>query len=72
MARTLVDVDDAALSRAAQILGTATKKDTINEALREVGQRAVRTRMLDRFAAEPDYWRAEQSARDRAWHRDQP
>ena len=36
MAKTLVDVDEEALRRAGQLLGTATKKDTINGALHEV------------------------------------
>jgi len=36
MSRTLVDVDDDALAEAGKALGTATKKDTINEALRQV------------------------------------
>jgi Arc/MetJ family transcription regulator len=33
---TAVDVDDDALARAQRILGTRTKRDTINVALREV------------------------------------
>jgi len=36
MAMTAVDVDDESLDRAREILGTKTKKDTINAALREV------------------------------------
>lgn len=71
VARTLVDVDEDALASATKALGTRTKKDTINEALREVGHRAVRSRMLDRFADDPDYWRGEQGSRDRAWRREQ-
>jgi Arc/MetJ family transcription regulator len=71
MARTLVDVDEDALAAAAKVLGTGTKKDTINEALREISMRAVRSRMLDRFADDPDYWRDEQASRDRAWRRQQ-
>lgn len=31
--RTLVDIDDGLLARAAAKLGTATKKDTVNRAL---------------------------------------
>jgi Arc/MetJ family transcription regulator len=33
----------------AEVLGTNTKKDTVNEALREVGQRLVRLRALARL-----------------------
>lgn len=36
MARTVIDIDDAALARAAAILGTTTKVDTVNHALRLV------------------------------------
>lgn len=34
MAKTLVDVDDDLLAEATTALGTATKKDTVNQALR--------------------------------------
>ncbi|MGH3727524.1 MAG: type II toxin-antitoxin system VapB family antitoxin [Micromonosporaceae bacterium] len=70
MGRTLVDVDEEALEAASRALGTATKKDTINAALREVGLRDVRARMLDRFADDPAYWAEEQVTRDRAWRRE--
>lgn len=33
MARTIIDVDDAALASAQRQLGTTTKRDTINRAL---------------------------------------
>jgi Arc/MetJ family transcription regulator len=36
MAKTLVDIDDALLEAAREVLGTSTKKDTVNAALREV------------------------------------
>lgn len=72
MTRTLIDLDEDALAVAANVLGTKTKKDTVNEALREVGHREIRSRMLERFAEDPEYWRSEHLARDRAWRRDQP
>jgi Arc/MetJ family transcription regulator len=65
-----VDIDDHALAAASKVLKTSTKKDTINAALREIGLREVRSRMLDRFADDPDYWARQQRARDRAWRRD--
>lgn len=37
LARTLSDLDDDALARAAAVLGTKTKVDTVNSALRLVG-----------------------------------
>ena len=36
MSRTVIDVDDELLAGVAQALGTNTKKDTVNTALREV------------------------------------
>lgn len=36
MARTLLDLDDDALARAAAVLGTKSKVDTVNTALRVV------------------------------------
>ncbi len=40
--RTVVDIDDEALARAASELGTTTKRDTINAALRYVADRRER------------------------------
>lgn len=42
MAKVLIDVDEEALEAAAKILGTATKKDTVNTALREISARERR------------------------------
>ena len=46
MAKTPIEIDLDALAVAAEVLGTKTKKDTVNAALREVGQRLVRLRAL--------------------------
>jgi Arc/MetJ family transcription regulator len=35
MAKTLIDVDEELLAEATTALGTSTKKDTVNEALRQ-------------------------------------
>jgi len=43
-----------ALAVAAEVLGTTTKKDTVNAALREVGQRLVRLRALARLGEMAD------------------
>ena len=43
-----------ALAVAAGVLGTTTKKDTVNAALREVGQRLVRLRALTRLGEMAD------------------
>ncbi|MGP3968979.1 type II toxin-antitoxin system VapB family antitoxin [Streptomyces sp. 6N223] len=47
MSKTVIDIDDEALADAAEILGTRTKKDTVNAALRETGARARRRRALE-------------------------
>jgi Arc/MetJ family transcription regulator len=47
MTKTLVDIDDQALADAAEELGTKTKKDTINTALREIAARRARMAELE-------------------------
>jgi Arc/MetJ family transcription regulator len=49
MAKTLIEIDDEYLVAAQQALGTTTKKDTVNAALREVAALAARRRDLQRF-----------------------
>ena len=49
MAKTVIDIDEAALAEAAEFLGTSTKKDTVNTALREVVLRLRRARGLARL-----------------------
>jgi Arc/MetJ family transcription regulator len=51
MSRTLivVDVDDDALARAAAVLGTSTKVETVNRALQLVADRSGRQAEHDRF-----------------------
>lgn len=56
MAKTLVDIDEKLLAQAAEILGTKTKKDTVNAALRDV----VRIEMLRRHVE----WLASDDAPD--------
>jgi Arc/MetJ family transcription regulator len=51
MSRTLIDVDDDALARAASVLGTSTKVETVNRALQLVAQKADRQAEHDRFDA---------------------
>jgi Arc/MetJ family transcription regulator len=57
MTKTLIDVDEDLLAEATTALGTATKKDTINEALRKVvgesrARRAQALRNLQQIADE--------------------
>jgi len=53
MVKTSVEIDHAALAVAAEALGTTTKKDTVNAALLEVGQRLVRLRAWPGSARSP-------------------
>jgi Arc/MetJ family transcription regulator len=46
MSRTVIDLDDDALKAAAKELGTSTKRDTVNTALREIVARNRRLRAL--------------------------
>jgi len=45
----LIDVDEQALAEAAELLGTKTKKDTVNTSLREISQRLRRVQALARL-----------------------
>ncbi|MGQ0465770.1 MAG: type II toxin-antitoxin system VapB family antitoxin [Sporichthyaceae bacterium] len=49
MARTVIDIDDDALVRAAAILGTTTKVDTVNQALRAIAGSASADEDARRF-----------------------
>ncbi|MBB6172762.1 Arc/MetJ family transcription regulator [Nocardiopsis mwathae] len=46
MTKVLIDIDDEALTQATELLGTKTKKDTVNAALREVVRQMKRARAL--------------------------
>lgn len=63
MAKHLVDIDEDALAAAQAQLGTASMKDTVNEALRiaSVGRSARVEAALDRLA------RRRMPDRDEAW-----
>ncbi|MGH3683392.1 MAG: type II toxin-antitoxin system VapB family antitoxin [Natronosporangium sp.] len=50
MTKVLIDVDDDALTEASALLGTKTKKDTVNRALRETADRLRRANALARLA----------------------
>lgn len=47
MSRTILDIDDGLLEEAALILGTATKKATVNAALEVVVKRERRREFAD-------------------------
>ncbi len=50
MSTTQIDLDQGLLAKAAKVLGTRTKKDTVNEALRRVVQDEIRRRHADELA----------------------
>jgi Arc/MetJ family transcription regulator len=50
MTKMLIDIDDDALTEASELLGTKTKKDTVNTALRETAQQLRRAKALARLA----------------------
>ncbi|MEV0357261.1 type II toxin-antitoxin system VapB family antitoxin [Nocardia sp. NPDC050697] len=50
MSKLLIEVDDAALAEAQRLLGTSTKKDTVNAALIEVARRLKRVQALNGLA----------------------
>lgn len=49
MTKTLIDLDDEALAEAAKLLGTSSKKDTVNAALREIIDRRKRAAAVARM-----------------------
>jgi len=51
MAKTLIDIDEETLAAAQEVLGTGTKKDTVNAALRAVAALAARRRDLQRLVS---------------------
>jgi Arc/MetJ family transcription regulator len=50
MSTTQIDLDQGLLAKAAKVLGTRTKKDTVNQALRRVVQEDIRRRHVDELA----------------------
>ncbi len=49
MSRTVIDLDDDLLAEVAKALGTSTKKETVNSALREVLENRRRALALTRL-----------------------
>lgn len=67
MSKTLIDLDDALLAQAAELLGTKTKKDTVNRALSEYVRFRLRLSFGERLASGrlPDL--ADPQIMERAW-----
>lgn len=49
--KTLIDIDEDLLGRAQEVLGTPTKKETVNRALAEVVAADARRREIERLDA---------------------
>ncbi len=69
MMKTPIEIDQEALAVAAEVLGTKTKKDTVNAALREVGRRHVRLRALARLGEMADRGDFEEFLGDKTTYR---
>ncbi|MFP8944408.1 type II toxin-antitoxin system VapB family antitoxin [Streptomyces fenghuangensis] len=54
MSRTVIDLDDELVADVAKALGTSTKKETVNTALREVLENRRRALALARLRAAAD------------------
>lgn len=67
MSKTLIDLDDELLAQAAELLGTKTKKDTVNRALSEYVKFRLRMSLGERLASGglPDL--ADPETMARAW-----
>jgi Arc/MetJ family transcription regulator len=65
MATTQININDEVLAEAAAILGTRTKVDTVNSALRAVVLQHQQRKMLDRAARDGTY--AHLPLGDEAW-----
>jgi Arc/MetJ family transcription regulator len=67
--KTLIDIDIDLLNQSQQILGTTTKKDTVNGALREVVRRKAAEEFIElaRGGAFDDLLNSEIA--ERAWRR---
>jgi Arc/MetJ family transcription regulator len=69
--RTVIDLDDDLLAKAAAELGTVTKKDTVHAALRAVVQPAA-ARKLRALIAEDSAGPAHEAAANAMWENEGP
>ncbi len=67
MTRTLIDTDDELLTRAQAVLGTGTKKDTVNAALAQVVALSARRQFLDEARRGGLAAAADEQLMDQAW-----
>ena len=67
MSKRLVDIDDALLEEATEILGAATMKEAVNRSLEEVVLAARRRRHADRLSTLRDLDLADPEVMAGAW-----
>jgi Arc/MetJ family transcription regulator len=67
MAKTLIDIDERWLEQAAQMLGTTTKKETVNRALEEFVKAQLRIRHLEWLASDEGPDLLDPEIRKAAW-----
>jgi Arc/MetJ family transcription regulator len=66
MSVTTIDLDDDALEKAIRVAGGGTKKDVVNAALREYGERHERAALVARHFRAAQQWDYEGWLRRRA------
>jgi Arc/MetJ family transcription regulator len=69
MTRTIIDIDEEMLAGAQEILGTSTKKDTVNAALRRVVAFEAGRQFLEDARAGAFDELAKPGAREALWRR---
>lgn len=69
MSRTLIDTNDELLERARTVLGTGTKKDTVNAALAQVLALNARREFLDDARNGELNDAIDEAVTDQAWRR---
>ena len=67
MTMTSVDIDDEALAEAGRILGTKTKRDTLNAALREVIRARAAAELIEFLGSDAVEYRDHRTLRRDSW-----
>jgi Arc/MetJ family transcription regulator len=67
MSKTVIDLDEDLVQRAADALGTTSKKATVDQALRRVVMEQMRSRHVERFRSGDNHDLNDQALMDAAW-----
>jgi Arc/MetJ family transcription regulator len=68
MSRTVIDLDDDLVQRASEVLGTSSKKATVDQALRRVVVAQMRRSHIERFTSGDNPDLNDPALMDAAWH----